>query len=69
MPTGQTQNSSGGIQDTQASYALAIEYNVISDENRDQAANYWIRLVNVVTIMFHIPLQPDLLEQHHCCQH
>ena len=36
--TGQTQNSSGGIQDTQASYALAIEYNVISDENRDQAA-------------------------------
>lgn len=36
--TGQTQNAVGTLQDTQTSYALAIEYNVISDQNRAKAA-------------------------------
>ena len=40
--SGKTQNSGGGIQDTQASYALAIEYGVISDANRDKAVQYLV---------------------------
>lgn len=41
--TGKTVSSDGIIQDTQASYALSIEYDIISEENKCRAAEHLAR--------------------------
>jgi len=43
--TGKTQNAKGAVQDTQASYATALRFHVISDENLEKALeNYYLTI-------------------------
>ena len=43
--TGMTRNAKGVIQDTQASYATPLRFNVINDENRPRALEHYLRTI------------------------
>jgi len=52
VETGMTKNAKGVIQDTQASYATPLRFNVISDENKPKALEHYLRTI----------AEPDLID-------